>query len=317
MTDASVSGDSVAQSTRDESAVNLRSNRDATTSTSACQSSGREEGGGADANQNDPPTESAVSKLGIFQQRAKRLGEKYGLVIEPSDSLRLTPNETAHRVDKPIRMRIRRTCHQCNTTFSARRECSKCRHVRCDKCPQFPPRKAEPDRLAGLEEPEPAVKASREDPSVAADVCWRHQRVQRKRASKTGGQDLVHRRPRQRVRRMCHECETLFGSGSKNCAFCGHVRCTDCPRDPPKKGKYPFGYPGDAFGPATEAHFECNACETLYPLEAVDGTPCQNCGLQKSAAAPRAAPRKIQPLPDLDLAATIAATSERLRTSSS
>jgi hypothetical protein len=34
------------------------------------------------------------------------------------------------------------------------------------------------------------------------------------------------------VRRTCHECKTMFFTGNKTCDKCGHIRCTDCPRDP-------------------------------------------------------------------------------------
>ena len=50
--------------------------------------------------------------------------------------------------------------------------------------------------------------------------------------SRTGGQPLVKKKPMQRVRRTCHECSSLFLAGVKICSNCGHVRCTDCPRDP-------------------------------------------------------------------------------------
>lgn len=133
--------------------------------------------------------------------------------------------------------------------------------------------------------------------------------------SKTGGQELVYKKPRQRVRRTCHDCAQLFPPGSKICQ-CGHIRCTDCPRDPyvypwafpkttymltyrrPKKDKYPLGYPGDAFGPKSIPRYECEKCKTLYAAEATDGTPCRNCKHLKSATSPRGRPRKYEPEPD-------------------
>jgi hypothetical protein len=47
-----------------------------------------------------------------------------------------------------------------------------------------------------------------------------------------GAPDLVLKKPTQRVRRTCHQCQTLFAPHTKTCANCSHVRCTDCPRDP-------------------------------------------------------------------------------------
>jgi hypothetical protein len=50
--------------------------------------------------------------------------------------------------------------------------------------------------------------------------------------SKTGGQDLVMKKPMQRIRRNCHHCNSVFMPGNKICTKCQHVRCVDCPRDP-------------------------------------------------------------------------------------
>lgn len=53
-----------------------------------------------------------------------------------------------------------------------------------------------------------------------------------------GQQELVYKKVRQRVRRICCQCQELggvdvvFGGGKRNCPECNHSRCTDCPRDP-------------------------------------------------------------------------------------
>lgn len=74
-----------------------------------------------------------------------------------------------------------------------------------------------------------------------------------------------------------------------------------CPLTPifrPKKDKYPFGYPGDEFGPNSVPHYECDECRTLYPIGSENGTACTSCGEEKSETSPRAQPRKIEPEPD-------------------
>ena len=81
----------------------------------------------------------------------------------------------------------------------------------------------------------------------------------------------------------------------------------------PKKDKYPFGYPGDAFGPDSDARFECHSCEMVYPAGAEDGTPCIMCGLEKSVESPRALPRKVQPAPDLEVLSRLQARLDGLR----
>lgn len=191
-----------------------------------------QDGTNAAANSRRPLAVSVVPKAKILEERAKKMGEKFGLVIEASDLLSISPNDTVLRVDKPIRMRVRRTCHRCNTTFSARNECTKCRHVRCDRCPRHPPKETEAEFLANLQQMETLLKANRENPPIMPDFFWGDQQIELKRPSKTGGQDLVHRKPRQRVRRTCHECTTLFAPSSRKCENCNHLRCTDCPRDP-------------------------------------------------------------------------------------
>lgn len=60
-----------------------------------------------------------------------------------------------------------------------------------------------------------------------------------------------------------------------------------------KKIKFPFGYPGDEFGPNSIPYYECDRCQTLYPVGADDGTPCERCSRQKSHQCLRAQPRAV------------------------
>ncbi|OAA43671.1 hypothetical protein NOR_04246 [Metarhizium rileyi] len=259
-----------------------------------------------DANQ-ESSSVSVVPKQTILEESAKKMGENFGRVIDSSNFFTPSANDSVLRVDKPSRMRIRRTCHRCDTTFTTRNECTKCQHVRCERCPRYPPKEVEAEVLANIEQVEADLKSKRENSPIMPDFHWGDERIELRRPSKSGGQDLVHRKPRQRVRRTCHECQTLFATGSRKCENCNHIRCTDCPRDPPKKDKYPFGYPGDAFGPDSDARFECMSCEVLYAADAKDGTPCTLCGLEKSGQSPRALPRKVQPAPDPEVVSKLQA----------
>ncbi|KAG6002479.1 hypothetical protein E4U54_000882, partial [Claviceps lovelessii] len=119
-----------------------------------------------DASHYGPDTVSKMSKMKISEERARKLGERYGAVFEPTDFLNMDPTETVHRVDKPIRMR---------PTEAA-------------------------DTSPNLEEmeAEAVVEANRENSAILADLFWGDYQPQLKRPSKTGGQDLVHRKPRQR-----------------------------------------------------------------------------------------------------------------------
>lgn len=242
------------------------------------------------------PGVATLSKAQVFEQRAKKLGERYGLEIMPSDWQTVKPDETVLRVDKPIRMRIRRSCHRCSAGFPLNaRECPNCHHIRCNSCLRQPPARTEAQLAASRERRAAILKRNKENMPIIPDYSIDPPKeIYMTKPSKTGGQELVYKKPRQRVRRTCHECNCLFSPGSKNCQ-CGHIRCTDCPRDPPKKDKYPLGYPGDAFGPNSVPRFECERCKTLHAADAADGTACRKCAHPKSALSPRGRPRKYEP----------------------
>ncbi|PHH86241.1 hypothetical protein CDD83_10534 [Cordyceps sp. RAO-2017] len=253
-----------------------------------------------------------VARSQLLEERAKKLAERYGLEIHSSDWIRTTTDDTVLRIDKPIRIRVRRTCHRCDATLATAKECPNCQHTRCTKCIRYPPKRTEAEKLASRERRAAFHQANKENPPLLADYSYCDKGIVLKRPSKTGGQDLYHKKPRQRVRRTCHECQALFLAGSKKCD-CGHIRCTDCPRDPPKKDKYPFGYPGDAFGPSSVPRYECERCETLYPSGAERGTACKKCGHEKTDASPRALPRRVEPEPDPEILKMIQAKLDRLK----
>jgi hypothetical protein len=256
---------------------------------------------------------SKLSKNQLLEERAKKLGERFGLELTSAEWQTTSPDETVLRMDKSIRMRVRRTCHKCSTTFTHAKECPNCQHVRCTKCVRHPPKRTEAELAASRERRAAIIKANKENAPIVADYGWDEKEIILKRPSKTGGQDLVYKKPRQRVRRTCHECETLFKTGSKRCEACGHARCTDCPRDPPKKDKYPLGYPGDEFGPNSVPHYECEKCKTLYPTHAEHGSECRKCAHPKSDASPRAQPRKVEPEPDPEILMKLQARLESLK----
>jgi RNA polymerase subunit RPABC4/transcription elongation factor Spt4 len=127
--------------------------------------------------------------------------------------------------------------------------------------------------------------------------------------SRTGGQDVIYKAIKQRVRRTCHQCQTLFPGISTVCESCGHIRCKSCPREPyasppsilktgllltkdtysAKLDKYPDGYPGDAESPIERpprvwkkprmrVRYFCHKCDTFYvPGENI----CATCGEEK------------------------------------
>jgi hypothetical protein len=158
-------------------------------------------------------------------ERARHLAQKYNIDLDTSDWKVI---EVAKRVEKPIRMRIHRTCHVCSASYGANKTCASCGHERCEQCPRYPKKKAPRGKGKDVTYPE-GIKGPGAE---AIEGLKRKHKYVLTLPSKTGGQDLVMKKPMQRVRRMCHHCDTVFMPGNKICSKCDHVRCVDCPRDP-------------------------------------------------------------------------------------
>lgn len=241
-----------------------------------------------------------IPRSQLYEERAKHLAERFGLQLQAHEWY--STEGDALRTEKPIRMRVRRNCHQCNSTFGVAKECPNCQHVRCKQCTRYPPKRTEAEKQASRERRAAKAAELAANPPIAVDHrCGDMKEIKLTRPNKCGGPDLVYRKPRQRVRRTCHECKTLFTAGSKTCANCNHIRCTDCPRDPAKKKKYPFGYPGDEFGPNAIPRHECHKCKTMFPGGVADGTECASCKHPKCQECPRLKPRRVEPQPDPDV----------------
>jgi len=179
----------------------------------------------------EKPDVSQVMRSQIDADRARRLGERFQISIEPNEWITARAEKTIYRVEKPIRMRIHRTCHRCNTSFGSHKVCPACEHRSCTRCPRYPPKK---DKTAEKEvKPEPLVAAKHFSGDIEVDDYYNlRETILLTLPSRTGGQALVRKKPMQRVRRNCHACSTLFPGGSKVCPSCQHLRCVDCPRDP-------------------------------------------------------------------------------------
>ncbi|KZF23220.1 hypothetical protein L228DRAFT_106577 [Xylona heveae TC161] len=139
--------------------------------------------------------------------RAKAKAQKQQLTL---------PSRTGGQdlVRKPIVQRVHRTCHRCSVKFtSGEKICNNCSHVRCKKCPRDPPKLHKyPDGYPGDAEPEP-------EPAPPKQRTFKKVRT--------------------RVRWYCHDCSTMYSESAKECSECGHERCQQCNRVPPKKIKPP------------------------------------------------------------------------------
>jgi len=176
------------------------------------------------------PATTKIPRAQIFEERAKKLGELYGLELKPSEWHKSEGH--ALRVEKPIRMRVHRKCHLCDTSFGLGKECPKCKHSRCKQCPRVPPKRTEAEKEESRKKRAAILKERAENAPIIPDWNVSEKKVVLRRPAKTGGQDLIYKKPRQRVRRTCCQCEKLFSSGNKTCGGCLHLRCADCPRDP-------------------------------------------------------------------------------------
>ena len=170
------------------------------------------------------------------QERARALFAKYGLTLGPGD---WSPpsRSNVERVEKPIRMRVHRQCHQCQTTFGRDKVCSNCHHIRCTKCPRYPTRKKR--KAPEAETPTAGAGPGGGDPGLGSGFLAVDIKSQSKTSGvalimpgRTPGKELVRRGPLQRVRRTCHRCESVFQGRDQACLNCNHERCPKCPRDP-------------------------------------------------------------------------------------
>lgn len=222
----------------------------------------------------------------LQQERARALFAKYGLTLESHEWIAAPALPVnVQRIEKPIRMRVHRTCHRCGTTYGADKVCAKCEHKRCKKCPRYPKKKS-PTEKAQVQAKEAA----------AAKALPKKKRVLT--VPSRNGTELAYQPAKQRVRRNCHKCQALFIPPTATiCESCRHIRCTKCPREPAKLNKWPNGYPGDAEydsetelerelersrriwrKPRTRVRWECEQCNSTF----LDGSPqCPGCGHEK------------------------------------
>ncbi|KAH7131749.1 hypothetical protein B0J13DRAFT_610810 [Dactylonectria estremocensis] len=119
----------------------------------------------------DAPTNTAISKKNeyddlegvikvgrkdLFEERARKLGEKYGLEIKQ----RYSNESTALRVEKPIGMRVHRTCAACSATFSSAKECPSCGSTKYKRCM---PKRTETGKIASRKRRAARLKANKKN----------------------------------------------------------------------------------------------------------------------------------------------------------
>lgn len=180
-----------------------------------------------------------VPRSQLYADRARQLSERYGLEMNPHAWYQMEGHVL--RVHKPVRMRVHRQCHQCGHEVNPAGRCDGCKHKFCGQCTRSPPKRSEAERAAGRERRERAAGERAAAAMIAPD--WDRggpgpDKAVPSRPGRPGGQELVYKKVRQRVRRTCCRCaeaggpEVTFQGGRLRCSKCDHARCTDCPRDP-------------------------------------------------------------------------------------
>ena len=167
----------------------------------------------------------AILRSQVHAERLRKMTEQYNLPI-PDDLLAYaTPPKEQSRVHRPVRMRVHRSCHRCNTMFGETRVCTGCQHRVCARC-QPVQRQNYADSWSPISHDRLAADLE------VDDFQGLQEQITMLRASRTSSQTLVRKELRQRVRRRCHSCSALFGSGNRTCTNCQHVCCAACPRFP-------------------------------------------------------------------------------------
>ncbi|KAK6531523.1 hypothetical protein TWF281_008320 [Arthrobotrys megalospora] len=193
---------------------------------------------------------------------ARQLAEKHGIEI-PEDWPYAARPPVGERVEKPIRMRVRRYCHVCQTAFGSEKSCPSCGHKRCVDCPRSPPPKTDKKKAKS--------KAKEYDPYEGLTM-----------PSKTGGQPLVYRKIRQRVHWKCHKCESDF-AGQKACPKCTHNRCKKCHREPSRKPT-----PIEEIKKKKPAKWTCSECSASANITKA----CASCSHPRCVDCVREVPKK-------------------------
>ncbi|KIW21207.1 hypothetical protein PV08_01787 [Exophiala spinifera] len=147
------------------------------------------------------PVRESLSEYSNEQElrflKAKAIFARYNIELNEADWV-VRPKFQYERVSKPIRQRVRYTCHNCSTTFGYEKICMACQHRRCTQCSRYPPRK---------------------DRSRAARESTTQQQQQ---------QDSASHVRRNSIEGACHECQTGFELGTQVCPNCQHQICDRC-----------------------------------------------------------------------------------------
>ena len=124
-----------------------------------------------DGESDEPLLPMLSTRSGISEDRARDLFAKYGLQYEARKRAHQEPPTKIRRVEKPVRLRVHWTCHECSRQFGIEKTCAGCGHRRCRECARHPPKRVremmDTSRRA-MEQEQQAAAVQEEAATVAA-----------------------------------------------------------------------------------------------------------------------------------------------------
>jgi hypothetical protein len=206
------------------------------------------------------------SRAGIRNHQIQELFSRHSQFRPRARDLSPERPVKVRRVEKPIRIRLHWTCHQCDTKFGCEQTCVSCGHRKCRECPRQPPKQVriildntrqkmereERDRhyLSSSDEevtPRPVSIASSPATMLTTALQFASEPLESDSSMDEGKENIpfefsFYTRPRTTTcspfrqsrsrfipRQMCHECESPLEPDSTDCLNCNHVQCDQCP----------------------------------------------------------------------------------------
>lgn len=191
-----------------------------------------------------------------YRERARKMFESHGMTVE-IHSWNVPGSEPLDRIEKAVRVRVRRHCHRCQAIFGQDKVCQECNHKRCTKCPRFPAKKAIAgtfggDDVAVKKKSDGKVRGTTvlDDLNMLSNPTDGQVHKDGKQSRSKSGKDIADdpdepfndwvrsqnartvKKPRQLVRYVCDGCDSQFENKGQPCVECHHLRCDNCKREP-------------------------------------------------------------------------------------
>lgn len=111
----------------------------------------------------EPLLPMRMGRSGLSTEKARELFAQHGFDYELRGfQPHQEPPNKIRRVEKPIRLRVHYTCHECQRKFGVEKTCLQCGHQRCRVCARDPPRRVKElsDRSRKSMQADEAAKAT-------------------------------------------------------------------------------------------------------------------------------------------------------------